>query len=105
MAKVLIDSGICGYTTTAAGKLQDGVCKLEIHSDCPAIERLGAELTEVDPYQEISFRRSMPRTYELGMKHCTHAACPVPAGIIKVIEVASGLALPQDAMIKFIAED
>jgi hypothetical protein len=35
----------------------------------------------------------------MAAKHCKHAACPVPSGIIKAIEVASGLALPKDASI------
>jgi Family of unknown function (DUF6951) len=36
----------------------------------------------------------------MAAKHCKHTACPVPAGIIKSIEVASGLALSQDARIE-----
>lgn len=40
----------------------------------------------------------------LAAKHLRHAACPVPAGIIKAVEVAAGLALPADATIK-ISED
>jgi hypothetical protein len=42
----------------------------------------------------------MPRSLEMGHKYCTHAACPVPVGIIKAIEVEAGLALPVDASIK-----
>lgn len=37
-------------------------------------------------------------------KHKQHAACPVPAGIIKAIEVAAGLALPKDAKIEVSSE-
>jgi hypothetical protein len=36
----------------------------------------------------------------MAAKHCQHASCPVPSGIIKAIEVASGLALPKDASIQ-----
>jgi hypothetical protein len=31
-----------------------------------------------------------------------HVTCPVPTGILKVIEVATGMALPKDASIKFL---
>jgi hypothetical protein len=61
---------------------------------------MAEELTQVSPFQEISTRRSMPRSLEMGHKYCTHAACPVPVGIIKAIEVEAGLALPVDASIK-----
>jgi hypothetical protein len=69
-------------------------------SDCDAIQRLGEELTEVDPFQEITFRGQGPRALQLGAKHCYHTACPVPVGIIKAVEVAAGLALPADAAIQ-----
>ena len=65
-----------------------------------AIQKLAAELTEVDPLQEVSFRGSGPLTHRLAACHLRHAACPVPVGIIKAVEVAVGLALPADATIK-----
>ena len=42
----------------------------------------------------------MPRSLEMGIKYCTHAACPVPVGIIKAVEVEAKLALPADVSIK-----
>ncbi len=76
------------------------VCKLAIRSDCKAIQKLAEELIQVNPLQEISFRRAVPQTIQLGMKNCPHAACSVPIGIIKAIEVEAGLALPADVTIK-----
>jgi hypothetical protein len=76
------------------------VCKLSINSECAAIRQLAEELTEVNPYQEISFKRAMPKIHEAGHKFCTHAACPVPVGILKAVEVEAKLALPTDVTIK-----
>lgn len=70
-----------------------------MESDCPAIRKLAENLTEVDALGEISFKRAMPETIQKGIEYCTHAACPVPVGIVKAIEVAAGLALPKDASI------
>ncbi len=105
MAKVEINSGACGLNTTVETKM-DGMmkCTILIDSECEAIRALAAELTGVDPFQEISFRGQGPKTLELGAEHCYHTACPVPVGIIKAIEVAAGLNLPVDASIKFIKE-
>jgi len=55
--------------------------------------------------EEISFRGEGPKTLRMAAKHCKHTACPVPAGIIKAIEVASGLALPKDASIQVSQEE
>jgi hypothetical protein len=65
---------------------------------------LAKELKVVNPEEEISFAGNGPKTLRMAAKHCKHAACPVPSGIIKAIEVASGLALPKDALIKVIQE-
>ncbi len=100
MAKAEIFSGICGFNTQVEATMDGDVVKLSVVSECPAINKLGANLPEVDPYREISSRRNMPQTLEAGVKYCTHAACPVPVGIIKAVEVEAGLALPKDVTIK-----
>jgi hypothetical protein len=100
MAKSEITAGVCGHVSTVETKMDGKVCKVAITSDCKAIQTLAEELKEVNPMMEISCKRSTPQTLQLGMKHCYHAACPVPVGIIKAIEVEAKLALPKDAVIK-----
>ena len=96
MAKAEIVAGICGFSTVVETSLEGRTCQIAISSDCEAIQRLGQELPQVNTYHEITFRRAMPQTLQLGAKYCTHAACPIPVGIIKALEVAAGLALPAD---------
>lgn len=100
MAKAQIFAGTCGYQTTVTATKDGAVCKLSIQSECKAIQKMAEELTEVEPFKEMSSRRAVPRTLELGMKYCTHAACPVPVGIIKAVEIEAGLNLPVDVSIK-----
>jgi hypothetical protein len=100
MAKAEVHAGICGFHTVIETKMEGDVVHILIQSECAAIQRLGQALTQVEPFREISFRRNMPLTYEMAVKHCSHAACPVPSGIIKAVEVEAGLALPADVSIK-----
>ena len=103
MAKAIIDAGICGEETIVeASKLEENGYDIsrKIESSCPFVQNLAEELTEVNAFNQISFRRGMPEILEKGSEHCTHAACPVPVGIIKTVEVSAGLALPKDASIK-----
>lgn len=103
MAKAKIFSGRCGFNTVVeATKVESDEgdrVRLNIQSECKSCQRLGALLTEVDPYREITYRGEGPLTLQMAAKTLPHPACPVPAGIIKAIEVASGLALPADAAI------
>jgi hypothetical protein len=101
LTRAKIFSGICGFTTTVEA-VMDGYHRvlLTIESECEAVQCLAAELTQVDPFQEITFKGGGPLTLRLAARHLCHTACPVPAGIIKAVEVAAGLALPADASIK-----
>jgi hypothetical protein len=38
--------------------------------------------------------------WELATKYCPHAACPVPVGILKAVEVEAGLALAANVSIE-----
>ena len=104
MAKVEIFAGNCGFHTTVVTRMDGRACKLEIETECPDIQNFADEIKEVEPFNEISFRRGMPRILEMGVNYCSHAACPVPVGMIKAVEVAAGMALPQDPTIQFIEE-
>lgn len=100
MATAEIFAGNCGFSTKVEATMDGKTCKLSITSECAAIQKMAAELTEVNPFQEISFRRAMPAIHAAGHKFCTHAACPVPVGIVKAVEVEAKLALPTDVTIK-----
>jgi hypothetical protein len=99
---VNVMSGICGMITEirATSDNQSGLVNLDINTRCESIQQLAGDLKVVNPMEEISFAGDGPKALRMAAKHCKHTACPVPSGIIKAIEVASGLALPKDASIK-----
>lgn len=100
MAKAEICSGICGFMTTVVASTNGEGCKVSIQSQCMNVQRLASALTDVDPIREISYRGDGPLTWQLARKYLPHTSCSVPAGIIKAVEVESGLALPADPSIK-----
>ena len=103
---VNVMSGICGMITEIRATSQDqtGLVNLDINTRCESIQNLAGELKVVNPLEEISFKGEGPNTLRMAAKHCKHTACPVPSGIIKAIEVASGMALPEDAKIEVVQE-
>ena len=100
MAQAEIQSGICGFCTTVTAVSKGEMCGLAIESDCGNIKKLSVDLTEVDPLQEITYTGEAPKILQKASEHLPHPGCPVPSGIIKAMEVESGLALPKDAAIK-----
>lgn len=104
MATAEIESGNCGYETTVRTTAEGRTMRIDIISACPHVQAMAEELTEVNPFAEISFRGEGPRTFQVAAKHLAHAACPVPVGIIKAIEIEAKMALPQDVTIRLAAE-
>ncbi len=101
MTKVTVDPGICGFITTIeALKVAKRRIKIVITSDCEAVSKLGESLTEVDLWE--IFKKHLDSEIYKGASRCQlHGTCPVPAGILKAIEVEAKLALPRDATIRF----
>ena len=105
MTKMVIDPGICGFVTKVVATMDGEMCSLEIKSGCEPLQEMAKELKQVDPMDEIGFYRDGPLTLRMFTKHCPHPSCPVPAGILKAVEVEAGLALPKDASIKVVEGD
>lgn len=96
MATSNIEAGICGFHTQVEAEALDNYeVKLKIESTCKHIQQLAEDLKSVNAFNEISYKRGTREILAKGAEYCTHASCPVPVGIIKTVEVAAGLALPQ----------
>lgn len=105
MVKAEIDAGVCGLQTEVKvwGDMQK--VNIEINTKCPNIKKFQEELKEADP-MSIAFAKPLSnKVYELATEYCPHPGCPVPAGIIKAVEAAAGLALPKGATIKLSKEE
>ena len=97
MATVRVQPGVCGFEAEIHAVANDDMTvQITIKSDCPQISRLGEAVAEVSAMELL--RRPIHETpiyHAAGAAGC-HAACPVPAAVLKAIEVSAGLALPRD---------
>jgi hypothetical protein len=69
------------------------------------VRSIAADVAEVDAVKQIGLRNGLPPVLQAAYAHCAHAACPVPAGLVKAIEVAAGLALPADVSMRLSKEE
>ncbi len=99
-----IEAGVCGFqTTVTADSPDEQMVTLAIRTDCEKIAALAEALSDkqIDAYDEIARGSegvilSAAREKLLG---CC-AACAVPVGIFKSVQVAGGVALPKDIEIR-----
>ena len=100
MTKTVIDAGVCGFKTIIKAESSDGQnVNLEIESGCQDIMKMSESLNQVDAYGAAFGKMTDSPVYKLAAEYCSHAACPVPMGIIKTLEAACSLALPKNVSV------
>ncbi|HTV12534.1 MAG TPA: hypothetical protein VME20_11820 [Acidimicrobiales bacterium] len=100
MASVVIKSGVCGFTVRATAQCPDGDhVTLQIESECPNYKEIAEHLHEVEAVKELFVDRHKGLVWTTCATHSPHVSCPVPVGLLKLVEVAAGLALPQSVSI------
>jgi len=101
MSKVIMDAGVCGFKAAIhAQKTGDWTMRVSISSGCEMLTAMNSQLSEVNWRKGIFGRIQDCAVYEVCSRHVRHTACPVPAAILKAIEVEAGLALPVDVTMR-----
>jgi len=101
MAHAEIMPGVCGLSTTVETAMDDQFSvEVRIESQCKHIQALADRLESIDVLSELRLSIDETAVYRLAGECGLHAACPVPSGLLKAVEVAAGMALPKDVHIK-----
>jgi len=96
MINGIVKCGICGFSILVEADCKDEQnVMLKITSECLNYQKIAAELEEVDSYQELFQSMNLGRIYKTFDKYSPHKSCPGLSCILKTVEVAAGLALPQ----------
>ena len=104
MTKVVVNSGVCGFTVTVkAEKGKERTISLSLDTACEMVQGMLGDIATVDRMVSLIGFRDNP-VYQSAAKHLKHVACPVPSAILKAIETEAGLNVPKDARIEFIRE-
>ena len=105
MTKVVVDSGACGFTAVIrAGKGPERTVEITVESGCEMVQRMAAEITRLGRRDALGGILQNP-VYLAAGRHLKHAACPVPAAVLKALEVEAGLNVKKDATITFEKDD
>jgi hypothetical protein len=99
---LIINSGACGFTTkVTAEKNKDGKITLALETNCEMVQKMLEDIAVLDRFAPLTGFMNNP-VYQSAVKHLKHVACPVPSGILKAIEVESGLNVPKDTTMTFV---
>ena len=103
--RLSLDPGQCGYKARVEAEFDParGVCQVGVFTLCPNLREFSSRPVEVRPENESRWETSA--IHSLMRQTCPHTACPLPAAIIKAVQVASGAKKPGDVHIRFERED
>jgi len=99
--RATVDPGVCGFHADIVAEAESmRKVKLEITSDCAAIQKAADRLPEVNMLEETRAGLGQGQVYGALSECVRHVTCPVGSGILKACEAAAGLALLRDVSIK-----
>ena len=106
---VEVFAGVCGHSAVIEiSKVDDAHVQVVITSACDQITAMNPDLARVQwkgKGHEVFKRMTESVVYQSAARHIRHTACPIPAAILKAIEVEVGIALPKDVTITFTNSD
>jgi len=104
MTKAVVNSGICGFSVTVIAEKREGKeVHISLDTECEMVKKMAEDISSLDMMTAFMGFASNP-VYKSAARHLKHAACPVPSAILKAVEIETGLCIPKDVKITFVAE-
>ena len=101
MTKVVVKAGACGFTSVIrADKGRERSVDIAVESGCAMVQKMATEIARLGRRDALTAILENP-VYRAAGRHLKHAACPVPAAVLKALEVEAGLNVKKDATITF----
>ena len=97
-----IDPGICNFNTVVTAETEDSQnVTFEFVSDCVTIKEFEKQINKILPVDAIKTLGPEENPILLNARELLQTkgccdACVVPAGTVKIMQVAANLALPKD---------
>jgi hypothetical protein len=102
VVRVTVDSGICGFRCLIeAWEKEKRKISIRISgSECKQIQSLSEEVRGMN-LRDLFAPTGKNLVFSSAQSVGCHPSCPVPIAVLKAVEVAMGMALPRDAVIRF----
>ena len=105
MTKVEVNAGACGFTSVIrAEKGRERMVDISVESGCAMVQNMAAEIASLGRRDALAGIMNNP-VYQAAGRHLKHPACPVPAAVLKALEVEAGLNVKKDATIVFAKDE
>ena len=99
---VSVNPGICGFRCRIeTRKIDKNIVSIKIfESECRQIQQFCGLLSKI-ALRELFMPITRNPVYKAAEQSGCHPSCPIPAAVLKAVEVSMEMALPQDVSIRF----
>jgi hypothetical protein len=105
MTRVTVQSGICGFSVlVTVEKDRERNLRILLDTECEMVKKMAEDISFLEFRAPFATILHNP-VYRSASKNLRHAACPVPSGILKAIEVELGVCLKRPVSITFVDEN
>jgi len=102
MVVVTVTPGNCNFAARIeAAPDAEGNLRVSVASQCPRVREFAAAIASLSATCAAGWKCAEFFVYGPAARANLHPACPVPVSVLKALEVAAGLALPQDVALHF----
>jgi hypothetical protein len=99
---LIVEPGVCRFTAKIECWMDEEMqLRCSIQSGCKHVQQFAAELGQCDIMTPTKLPFSENKVYVVGGTTLVHATCPIPMAVLKGFEVAAGLGLKRDIIVKF----
>lgn len=102
MAVVVVTPGNCNFAARIAATADpEGNVRVTVNSDCPRVNEYATGIGSLSATCGAGRKCADFFVHEPAARANLHPACLIPVAVLKALEVAAGLAQPQDVTLHF----
>ncbi|MCQ2079649.1 MAG: hypothetical protein MJZ38_06325 [archaeon] len=99
---VEVEPGVCKMNAKITARPSEDMMSIEvtIESPCDFIRKYAAKIGPLDAFGVMDIPIIQNPCYTATEGTIPHVACPIPAAVLKAVEVAADLGLPRDVVMR-----
>ncbi|WP_456474340.1 DUF6951 family protein [Candidatus Pyrohabitans sp.] len=101
MTRAEVDPGSCGFITRISVERHGNRVEIRISSGCEKVKLFAEAIESLDWTREVLVAMCDSAIYSAATRERLHPGCPVPAAVIRAVEIETGAATPRAVRIEF----
>jgi len=95
-----VNAGSCGFVAKISVERKGKKVVIRITSDCEKVTKFAEALEKLD-WRDVLTQMCDSAVYRAATQAKLHPGCPVPAAVLRAVEIETGAATPKEVKMRF----